>query len=132
MSGLYNALFGRKDEATTLVDILQEIQRMEVGRFRDAWVELDGDKLSIRIHTRTGGGNRDGYQEHIASMQAHPWYERDEDMPLDTTYADFYFTVPENFEPSLRNGLLGIAQEPVDMNAKWQEMFDALDKKANG
>lgn len=127
MSGLYNVVFGENATGPLLVTLLQNVQPFEVGRYRDAWVEADGDALSIRVHTRNGGGNREDYDDEIESMRDHPWFVRDADDNYDYTYADFWFR-PDlgSLEPDTARALVDLAQPPVDMGARWRAVIDAL------
>jgi len=129
MSGLYNLVHGEHPLGQILVDLLKSKQDVEIGRYRDGWVEHDGDVLLIRIHTRNGGGNREWQADAIESMQAHPWYVRDEDDDFDSTYADFYFAPPlGEIPPSVAKVLVECAQAPVDVGARWQAAIDAISK----
>lgn len=125
MSGLYNVVFGSNHFGPALVALLKARQPVEVGRYRDAWVESDGDRLLIRVHTRNGGGNREDYDD--PSMQAHPWYVRDADADFDYTYADYWFAPPlDELDPAVAGALVAMAQAPVDMDARWQAVIEAL------
>lgn len=125
--GLYNALFGNNEAAGGLMGLLQHKQSFDVGRFRDAWVEHDGDRPLIRVHTRNGGGNREAYEAENDSMADHPWYVRDQDDEYDSTYADFYFAPPlEELEPDIGRALVTMAQAPVDMGERWNAVIDAI------
>ena len=58
---LYNYLFGtneNKEEILKMIDINDE---RVFDRFRD--IEIIENGTIIRVLTRTGGGNREGYQE---------------------------------------------------------------------
>lgn len=133
---LYNLVHGENAAGPALVALLQSIQPFDVGRYRDAWVEVDGDKPVIRVHTRNGGGNRECWcesPEHhclvdaIESMQAHPWYVKDEDDDFDYTYADFYFAVDlAAIKPDTARAVVALAQPPVDVGARWQAAIDAI------
>jgi len=124
---LYNLVHGRSEIGPALVDVLQEVYPIEVGRYRDAWAEADGDTLLIRIHTRNGGGNREDYEPEIESMRAHPWFVRDADDDFDYTYADFYFKPPmDEIDPDLARVLVSWAQPPVDVGARWMAAIDAI------
>lgn len=124
---LYALVHGHNQLGPALVNFLQEAQPFGVGRYRDAWVETDGDDLLIRIHTRNGGGNREDYEPENASMQDHPWYVRDADDDFDSTYADFYFKVPlDTIEPDIASTLVELAQPPVDVGARWLAAIDAI------
>lgn len=133
--GFYNMIHGNRPWAGVLLHILNaaacgEGKPFNPGRFRDAWVEREGDWLAIRVHTRNGGGNRADQAGPILSMLCHPWYHRDSDMSFDTTYADFWFRVPideiRNFRPDIVQWLQLIAEDPVDVGARWQAAVDAL------
>lgn len=134
---LYNAVFGANAAGPALVALLNERHPVKVGRFRDAWVEHDGDDLVIRVHTRNGGGNREcwcsdepctcGCPRANESMEAHPWYVRDEDDDFDSTYADFWFR-PElaALDPEVARALVAMAQAPVDMAERWNAAIEAI------
>lgn len=124
---LYNLVFGQTKYGPALIAMLMERETFEVGRYRDAWVETDGDALLVRVHTRNGGGNREDYDDEITSMQDHPWYVRDADDTFDSTYADFWFRPPlEELDPDVARALVKLAQPPVDVAAKWQEVIEKL------
>ena len=65
------------------------LKEVDIERYRGC--ELGKDH--IRIHCRTGGGNREGYPNEI--LTKHPLYIQDEDDDFDCTYADYYFKLPE-------------------------------------
>lgn len=104
-----------------------------VARFRDAWVEKDGDGPVIAVYTRQGGGNRECFcpeadfeGAHVPgqcyaacneALAAHPLYLRDADDDFDATYATFYFRGPEEW----RGVLAEAAVEPVNMSDRWKQ-----------
>lgn len=114
----YNLIHGVDPLAGVLMAMLGA-QPAGIPRFRDCW--FDGEH--IVIHTRTGGGNRDYYESEESCLENYPdrfedgeeapsgpWNEdvrslpgfvRDEDDDYDSTYANFFFTVPERFAPLL-------------------------------
>jgi hypothetical protein len=140
-------MFGEHAEGEILVKILEVSATgpFRVGRYRDAWVEAQGDVPTIRVHTRNGGGNRECWNDAcddmadvhvedclcwaIASLQAHPWYVRDEDDDFDSTYADFYFVPKGEMGADVLPALVRIAGAPVDMGARWQAAIDAIGGK---
>lgn len=127
MSGLYGLVLGENHAGPALVALLQERQPIEVGRYRDAWVEHEGDVLYVRVHTRNGGGNREDYDD--PSMQAHPWYVRDADDDFDSTYCDYWFAPPlAELDPKVAEVLVALAQPPVDVGARWQAAIEAIRK----
>jgi hypothetical protein len=124
--GLYNVVFGKQPIAEELLAIIQAVRPVDVGRFRDAWLERHADELLIRIHTRNGGGNREGYDH--PSMREHPWYVRDEDMEFDSTYADYWFRVDITLlTREAMELLMSFASDPVDMNERWRKAIADLE-----
>jgi hypothetical protein len=62
-------------------------------RFRDCYIEDD----KICIYTRVGGGNRNcGYGEE--ELYKHPNFLTTEDDDYDSTYASYYFSVPNEWK----------------------------------
>jgi hypothetical protein len=112
---LYHVLFGQSDDSEKLLAVLASAGSIDPPRFRDCYF----DGTDIVVHTRTGGGNRDYYEDlktcrenypeyfkdrneenwptgpWNADMYAHPWFSRDEDSEFDPTYANFYFRPPK-------------------------------------
>lgn len=73
----------------------------EYPRFRDCFLsdaehpEYDDH---IHVYTRTGGGNREGYEAENAEMTSMPDYVTDFDDSYDCTYASWVFRVPERWK----------------------------------
>lgn len=86
---LYNMLFGKNPDTAPILAALNLSEGM-IERFRDVWI--DEDENRIVIYTRTGGGNREYYQNEV--LTSHPLYIRDEDDDFDSTYAKYYFAIP--------------------------------------
>jgi len=125
---MYNLIHGENPVGPALIDLLQKVQPVEIGRYRDAWVEHRGDALMIRVHTRNGGGNRASHDD--PSMQAHPWYVEDSDLNSDTTYADYWFLIdPKVVGEQEMRILMSIAQDPVDMDARWDQAIESLKRR---
>lgn len=96
---MYNMLHGM-NPATFLILPMLGKHPDNYPRFRDCFItdeEADVEDKII-IYTRTGGGNRDGYEAENAAMQAMPTFVRDYDDPFDCTYANFVFDVPEEWK----------------------------------
>lgn len=134
---LYNMLFGTNAAAQVLLAMLGTDANC-APRFRDCYLS----EGRIAIHTRTGGGNRDMYESEESARANYPeyftgnddpcgpWNEdlrklpgflHDEDDDFDSTYATFYFSVPEQFKH-----LLDKLPEGVDPAQRWQETFERL------
>lgn len=142
---LYNSLFGSNENAGILLELLQ-INPANIPRFRDCY--FDNDKNRIVIHTRTGGGNRD-YYENIEScksnypeyfgngddpkgpwnddLRSHPLYDRDEDSSFDSTYADFYFKLPTEIDEEIKK-YLDESSQCLKPTEKWEKLFEILGK----
>lgn len=119
---LYNALFGVNPFAAILLQAL-DISENDVPRFRDIY--LDEEQDQIVIHTRTGGGNREYYEDENEHLRTVPGFIYDHDDDYDCTYADFFYEVPESFKPmiaTLRE--LGGADDPVK---KWEKLLSDME-----
>ena len=124
-----------------------------VPRFRDAYaIKTDAGEYFVVIHTRTGGGNRDYYENEEScrssypdyfeegkesewpagpwndELRAHPNYVRDEDDDFDSTYADFYFSLPIDYAPELKALADGGTVTPSE---KWQILLEKLKPDAD-
>lgn len=120
---LYNQLFGVNFLAGALLPML-ELDPESVPRFRDCW--WDRERGMIVLHTRTGGGNREAYGEQNDVLAAHPQYKSDEDDDYDSTFANFYFSLPEKWE-HVRAELDALAGDPVTSRAKWEAALKAIE-----
>lgn len=84
----YNMLFGKNPNAEELLSVLG-LEECQIERFRDCYVEDN----KIVILTRTGGLNRETWQNEV--LINHPCYLYDKDDDYDNTYAYYYFSLPE-------------------------------------
>lgn len=128
---LYNALFGTNPFSSMLLQVLGTTNGA-VPRFRDCYLNEDGD---IVIHTRTGGGNREYYDEPNeentdgpwnSTLRALPGFKFDADDDFDSTYADFHYSVPEAFKEQialLKD--LGAVSNPAE---RWQSLLENMRK----
>lgn len=129
---LYNALFGVNPLAAVVVEAVGATGL--IPRFRDAYFDAEENRLVI--FTRTGGGNREYYDEpngydnedyegpFNADLRALPNFISDEDDDFDCTYASFYFSVPEAYKPifdTLRELGAGNDEKPMDRFTKMLE-----------
>lgn len=139
---LYNAIHGHNALAPVLLAMLG-INPSNVPRYRDCW--WDGEH--IVIHTRTGGGNRefydslesckDNYPDYFnddrptnenpsgpwnADLQALPTYVRDEDDDYDSTYANFYFSVPAPMQWVVPH----LSAQDKTPGERWQGFMDKM------
>lgn len=102
---LYNIVHGFNPLAVPLLESLGLYPITPiVDRFRDAALydkDLERGQYLIRIITRTGGPNREAYQESIERLTKHELFVREEDDDWDNTYMYFFFNLP----PSISEGL---------------------------
>ena len=103
---LYNMIMGTYRHADTFLQILNEVEELSIPRFRDCY--LSGK--SICVVTRTGGGNREEYENDNDLMTQHPLYVSDSDCSGDETYAKFYFRFPDDLKDDL-NELVRLQKE---------------------
>ena len=107
-----------------------------IPRFRDVFIS-EGEKLQLAIFTRTGGDNRteydacdaeEMYEPNNHTLRAIAGYDRDEDWPLDSTYAIFYYDVCDDMVEIMKEILEAarkhtFLQHPTDkMNAAFEEL----------
>lgn len=110
---LYNLLFGKNPD-TALVLAIIGLKEHDIERFRDCGVTQDG----VYVYTRTGGGNREEYQNKI--LTSSPYYRYDEDDGFDSTYATYYFDFPEEIKDDVISMLENIEEHGVSGNLiKW-------------
>lgn len=133
---LYNMMFGNNPLAGLTLQALQ-LSPNDIPRFRDAY--FDAEENHLVIYTRTGGGNREyygapgGYDNEDYTgpfnedLEAHPNYLRDEDDDFDSTYAYFYFSIPESFAPIFETfKSLGAGQD-LNPTEKFAKMIEDLE-----
>lgn len=125
---LYNMLFGVNGAAPVLLKIIG-VDPKSIPRFRDCFMS-DGH---IVIYTRTGGGNRDYYDGPNSDNEEGPWnstmrespyYQYDEDDDFDPTYANFYFSFPEEYKSDLEALCNGV--QDYTPSERWKMLLDSL------
>lgn len=93
---MYNMLFGVNPLTPFLLDCIG-VSMNEIPRFRDCFPSQENDG-NIIIYTRTGGGNREYYEQQNEVLRQHQNFVRDWDDDFDCTYAYFEFRVLDKFE----------------------------------
>lgn len=73
------------------------IKEEDIPRLRGVGID-DG---KILIHTRTGGGNREYYEDGNNYLSSNEFFLFDEDDSFDCTYANFWFRIPDEFKEKL-------------------------------
>lgn len=119
---MYNALFGVNDIAKKLLEML-ELEVSDFGRFRDAYLSENGEK--IIVYTRCGGGNREDYEYVFEEMKNHPNYLTDYDDDFDCTYASIEFSIPEKYKNICKE--LCENSDTTTGEEKWNILFKSLE-----
>ena len=88
---LYSMLFGVDPNADVILAILG-LKKSDIERFRDCGFTENG----IMVYTRTGGWNRHDYPNE--ALINNLYYSYDEDDNFDSTYATYYFNIPEEIK----------------------------------
>lgn len=122
---LYNLVHGTNPLAPALLAMLN-VKVDEIPRFRDCYFRDD----HVIIYTRTGGANRSGYEAGNKFLTLVDGYVKDEDDSFDSTYALFYYRVPEAYHllmDKLRSMAMTETQEE-----RWQAVFQRINDNAAG
>jgi hypothetical protein len=122
---LYNMLHGYSPNAGGVLHAL-DLDPSKIERFRDAGFGKDGDAHVVRILCRTGGGNREDYPND--ALTSHPLYLRDHDDDFDSTYAHYYFTIPQTVLDQLAEQGLSLDEvaDTETLEQKTQRAIDAI------
>lgn len=137
---LYNMMFGKNPASEAILATLG-LTTADVGRFRDCWVEkADNGDVRVAVYTRNGGGNRSWHDDlEIENdegpgcdctgcvtrfrLPSHSNYIYDVDDDFDSTYATFYFSLPEKYADDLTAIALDERRDP---STEWLALIDAL------
>jgi hypothetical protein len=92
----YNMMFG-KNPVSDLVLAIVGLKENDIERFRDCGIDLE--EKEVWVYTRTGGNNRDDY-ENLALVNS-PYYKYDSDDEYDNTYATYTLSIPEEIYDDL-------------------------------
>jgi hypothetical protein len=145
---LYNAMFGFEPTVAIALGVLKfSNAKKQIPRFRDAYITFADDEQSdpvIVIFTRTGGGNRDFYEDaethkkhfpdddypgpYNADLRAIQGFRFDTDEELDKTYCYFYYDVPGDHRSNVMDHLIKNGK-PLTAKEKWEAAFAALKQK---
>lgn len=138
---LYNVVHGENKFANILLASLGFSSKTEIPKYRDCWY----DGKFIVVYTRTGSGNRDYYDSEESCREHYPadfmmpekeppkgpwnselrnnsYYLEDEDDDFDSTYAKFYFTVPN----SIKDLIPDIEVQSLSTRQRWEDFMEKL------
>lgn len=119
---LYNTLFGMNEEMPVLLGMIG-VNTEYFDRFRD--VDLIEDGTKIRVMTRLGGGNREGYKDTWGKIRDHVLYITDYDDNFDNTYAYIEFKIPEKFKSTAKKMFKG---EPISFSERFNKELEEMNK----
>lgn len=130
---LYNMVCGNNPLYNLFLAVLSTTEKFPpIPRFRDAYVDLEGDNApTIVIYTRTGGGNREAYEGDNDAMTLHPLYLGDWDDEFDSTFAYFRFAVPEKYKAQIKEIQEGLKNHPkfITPSNKFKMAMDIIEGK---
>lgn len=113
----YNLVHGENADADILLAILG-LTKADIPRYRDCY----WNGKEICIYTRTGGGNRETYEKENEKMAKIGTYLRDMDDDFDSTYATFFFRVPERFAEIVAT----LTATDATPEQRWETTLDKL------
>lgn len=143
---LYNMINGVKPATFFVLPMLGK-HPDEYPRFRDCFLGDDEHPEyadHIHVYTRTGGGNREGYEAENQAMREMPGFVTDYDDSFDCTFASWVFRVPERWESDYEKIKAGnIKDVSAEYQAelrrvypklaeKWDELFSANTEARHG
>lgn len=125
---LYNLLHGHNPNAEPILRALG-LEPTRIDRFRDASFRKIDDEVVIDVYCRTGAGNRPDYPN--VPLTSHPLYLRDCDDDDDSTYAHYFFRIPEAVitELTAQGMALDDVVDPMTPGEKTRDAIAAM--KAN-
>ena len=139
----YNLLFGENPLSDYLLGIL-DLTKEKIPRYRDCFLTEDN---KICIYTRTGGGNRDYYDnlkrhkancdyekcDHIMpfndDLRQHKWFTCDRDDDFDCTYAYFYYDPPQDIKELFE--CFSDSEAKSNPGKKWECLLEKIKNKEN-
>lgn len=128
---MYNLVHGVNPMAGLLLAALG-LTPAQIPRFRDCY--WTGE--FIALYTRTGGGNREHYDEPNddntdgpwnSTLRAVPGFSHDEDDDFDCTYATFYFRPSAEFADALK----AVPAADATPEQKWESFLERLQSGKN-
>lgn len=94
-----------------------EIDIKDIERFRDCGIDYENNQ--IWIYARTGGNNREYFKNEI--LTKNKYYLNDKDDSFDSTYAEYNFSVPDQFKDIIYK-----FKEFNRDRINWEEIFKKL------
>lgn len=129
---LYNMVHGHNPAARLCLHVLGIASSEIIPRFRDAWIFNVNEKnksilpdLKVCIYTRTGGGNRAEYAVENQAIRDLPGFLWDEDDDYDSTFAKWYFEVPEEYKAPLLEAYRKVGDQ-LSSRERWENMIKGI------
>ena len=128
---LYNMVFGFNPACVLFLPMIGK-SRDDFPRFRDAF-SGDADQRTIRVMTRTGGGNREFHEDENDAITKFDGYVKDWDDDFDSTFAYWEIAVPEKWHADYDKIMAGefseVSQEYVAViKAAYPKLVETIDK----
>lgn len=117
---LYNTLFGVNEDLPVFLGMLG-VNTEYFSRFRD--VELTKGGTVIRVFTRTGGENREDYQDNWNKIRKNSLYIKDYDDDFDNTYAYIEFNIPDKYKET---AIKMFKKEPISFKEKFDKELEEM------
>ena len=128
---LYNMVIGYHPLAGILLGCLDYDNETvsTIPRFRDCYLFQD----EIRLLTRTGGGNRQAYEEENEALRQREGFIRDWDDAFDATFAWWAYKWPEDDRENLQKALEAIEKHrpelfPDDLESLFNTAIERVKK----
>ncbi len=135
MSTFYNLIAGNHPAQLVLLSALGATDEGKISlipRLRDVYLFPE----EIRILTRTGGGNREEYEESNEWLRSFDTFLRDWDDEYDDTYAWWAYSWPDAWRPQLQHMLETIQEEapellPASLRPVFETAIERLKEKGS-
>jgi hypothetical protein len=135
---LYNAVMGFNPACVLLLPMIGK-SREDFPRFRDCFAG-NPETRTIQVFTRTGGGNREAYEEENDAITQIEGFLKDWDDDFDSTFAYWEFAVPEiwhsDFDKVVSGNLGNVSDAYKDLIRdacpKLKDKLDALSEAEKG
>ena len=118
---LYNSLFSKNEQTKEILELI-DLKEEFFKRFRDVDLMDGGEK--IRVLTRTGGCNREDYEDNWKAIKRNLRYLKDYDDNFDNTFAYIEFKVPEH---RIEQARAMFVKEPPLLKEKFDQAIKDMD-----
>lgn len=125
---MYNALGLSNSQLVAVFLKMAGLEAEEIPRFRDCYPSKDGK--TIIVYTRTGGNNRDEYEEDLEVLYNKDNFVEDYDDEFDNTYMSLIFTPLPEWKEDLVSIVTNSPEVSITGAEKFKALLDTLEKKS--